>query len=864
MAVGKKDRGREPSKRLLDLQATALRESANAIVITDRQANVVWANPAFEELTGYSVQEITGQNTSKLKSGQHPPAFYKTLWDTILSGKKWRGNLINRRKDGSLYWEEMTITPLPDKTGEIAYFVAIKQNITERRRAEEQRYVLARAVESSSEYIALGDREYRITYANPALLAATGYAEKELLGQSFDILLSPANPPEFFREIAEQSSQGGWRGECLGRDKSGAERSLFLSVSLLKDHTGQNLGTVCISQDITKSKQADQEILFKTALLEAQAEATIDGILAVDEDNRIILSNRRFAVIWNVPEEMIEAGDDTRLLRHVTNQVEKPELFRERVEYLYSHREEKSRDEVRLKDGGFVDRYSSPLIDSAGRYRGRVWYFRDITATKQAAEKLRASEEQFRQIAENIREVFFVLTPEPPRITYISPAYDEIWGRPRHELYGRPEAWMESVHPNDRERVSAFYVRCMQGTQAGMEYRVVRPDGTVRWIDARAFPVHDEAGKLIRVVGFAEDITARTQKEQALSEAHARLNAALQEAEREAYDSARLAELVDILLSCQTLKEAYAIAANVLPATFTSRSGALCITSASRNIVEAVAVWGDACGSERAFAPDDCWALRRGRIHRVKDSSSPLRCAHVKGRPENGYLCLPLAAQGETLGMLYLECPSVSAAEFGPEIDLLARLERQAANVGERLSLTLAHLRLRETLQRQSVRDPLTGLFNRRFMEESLERELGRAIRGNQPVALMMLDIDHFKEFNDTFGHQAGDALLRGLGDFLKQRTRGQDVACRYGGEEFAFILAGATASSAQKRAEMLRAELTQLQVQHGGQLLGTVTLSMGVAAFPEHASGAEALLKAADEALYRAKKEGRNRVAVA
>ena len=863
MAVGKKDREREPSKRLLNLQALALKEAANAIVITDRDANILWANPAFEQLTGYSIQEITGQSTRKLKSGQHPPAFYKALWDTVLSGKKWQGNLINRRKDGSLYWEEMTITPMRDGEGKIAHFVAIKHDISERRRAEEQRYVLARAVESSSEYIALGDREYRITYANAALLAATGYSEKDLLGQRFETLLSPANSPELSREIVQQSSQGGWRGECLGRGKNGVERSLFLSVSLLKDRAGQILGTVCISQDITKSKQADRELLFKTALLEAQAEATIDGILAVDEDNRIILSNRRFAVIWNVPEAMIQAGDDTQLLQHVTDQVATPELFRERVQYLYSHPEEKSQDELGLRDGRVVDRYSSPLIDSAGRYRGRVWYFRDITENKRAAEKLRASEEQFRQIAENIREIFFVLSFEPLRMTYISPAYDEVWGRPRHELYERPEAWIGSVHPEDRERVRAFYVHGTQATQTEMEYRILRPDGTVRWIDARAFPVLDEAGTLIRLVGFAEDITVRTQKEQALREAHEQLNAALREAERQGNDSARLAELIDILLSCQTLEEAYRIAANILPAILSSRSGALCITSSSRNIVEAVAAWG-AASTEKAFPPDDCWALRRGRVHRVRDSASPLRCVHVKGRPENGYLCVPLAAQGETLGMLYLESPAASAPGFGPGPDPLGSLERQAINVSERLSLTLAHLRLRESLQRQSVRDPLTGLFNRRFMEESLERELGRAIRNNQPVALMMLDIDHFKEFNDTFGHQAGDALLRGLGDFLKQRTRGQDVACRYGGEEFAFILAGATAVSAQRRAELLREELAQLHVQHAGQLLGSITLSIGVAGFPEHASNADTLLKAADEALYRAKKEGRNRVALA
>jgi diguanylate cyclase (GGDEF)-like protein len=155
----------------------------------------------------------------------------------------------------------------------------------------------------------------------------------------------------------------------------------------------------------------------------------------------------------------------------------------------------------------------------------------------------------------------------------------------------------------------------------------------------------------------------------------------------------------------------------------------------------------------------------------------------------------------------------------------------------------------------------LTGLFNRRFMEESLERELRRADRGKQELALLMLDIDHFKSFNDTFGHPAGDALLRELGKLLKETTRGQDVACRYGGEEFAFVLAGASLDAARKRAELLREEIKQLNVRHGGQLLGAVTLSIGIAVFPGSGENPVQLVKAADEALYRAKEEGRDRV---
>jgi GAF domain-containing protein len=230
---------------------------------------------------------------------------------------------------------------------------------------------------------------------------------------------------------------------------------------------------------------------------------------------------------------------------------------------------------------------------------------------------------------------------------------------------------------------------------------------------------------------------------------------------------------MDVLQSCTTVEEAYSITGNTLPNILPAKSGALCITSSSRNLVEAVATWGKDSATDMTFTPESCWALRRGRMHIVDDPDSPLRCSHVNKSTGASYICVPLAAQGETLGVLYLECAQQSSnAMLG-----LPDLGRQAIAAGERISLALANLRLRDVLRSQSIREPLTGLFNRRYMEESLEREIRRAVRNKENVALLMVDIDHFKRFNDTFGHQAGDALLHELGAFSIQRTRGQDLA---------------------------------------------------------------------------------------
>jgi diguanylate cyclase (GGDEF)-like protein len=184
--------------------------------------------------------------------------------------------------------------------------------------------------------------------------------------------------------------------------------------------------------------------------------------------------------------------------------------------------------------------------------------------------------------------------------------------------------------------------------------------------------------------------------------------------------------------------------------------------------------------------------------------------------------------------------------------------------VAAQVALSLASLRLRETLRDQSIRDPLTGLFNRRFMQESLDRELQRAKRKKRPLTVIFIDLDHFKRFNDTFGHAAGDLILRTMGELFLRHFRGDDVICRYGGEEFAIILPESSAKDAAKRANLLRIEASKISMRHLGQVLDSVTLSIGVATFPENGSTTEQILRMADQCLYQSKTEGRDRVTVA
>ncbi len=215
-----------------------------------------------------------------------------------------------------------------------------------------------------------------------------------------------------------------------------------------------------------------------------------------------------------------------------------------------------------------------------------------------------------------------------------------------------------------------------------------------------------------------------------------------------------------------------------------------------------------------------------------------------------------MQVQGEILGILHMQ------SRHKEDLDEAKR--QLAYTVVEQTTLALSNLKLREALREQSIRDPLTGLYNRRYMEEALKQQLSRVMRQLHPLGIIMIDIDHFKNFNDTYGHAAGDALLRELGQFLQSHIRGEDIACRYGGEEFTLMMPDISLEVAQKRAEHLRQEAKQLRVQDAGQFHEGITLSLGVAIYPQHGRTLDIVLRSADAALYRAKQEGRDRVVVA
>lgn len=332
------------------------------------------------------------------------------------------------------------------------------------------------------------------------------------------------------------------------------------------------------------------------------------------------------------------------------------------------------------------------------------------------------------------------------------------------------------------------------------------------------------------------------------------------EIERDADRAMRdlLSRMTQRMQGCDTMDDLKEIVGRFVPEIVPNLAGRLYLLDRHSNGVVEACSWLAPAHSRADFSALSCWALRRSLPHRPAGRAVDVPCDHIDwdAAAPTDTLCLPLTAQRETLGLLYFEArPDAPQALSGPEIylDMLA----------ENLGLAIANLQLRATLREMALADPLTGLSNRRQLDHMLEIQIAQAERLGQNLGCLMVDVDHFKRFNDVHGHDAGDTVLRQVGKVLAGATRDAGLAFRYGGEEFMVLLPGLTVDQAEARAEDIRKRIADLQIGHEAGNLGPVTASIGVAITPTHCPP-DRLVRTADAALLRAKALGRDRVEVA
>lgn len=337
-----------------------------------------------------------------------------------------------------------------------------------------------------------------------------------------------------------------------------------------------------------------------------------------------------------------------------------------------------------------------------------------------------------------------------------------------------------------------------------------------------------------------------------LAQANSRLRSTVSEFERQNHNMSVLTRMGDQLQRATDLDELARIVASAVPRLLPRTHGALYLPEGdpADEVFLRRASWGSMSGSPQ-MRTAECTALRTGL--RCPDPTDPDRtCVRADCDAAGDRHCLPINSDARMLGLLRIE---------GVPADVAARNHDALHLLTERVSLAIQSLQLQMELRYHSTRDALTGLYNRRYLDETLRVETRRAVRSAAQYAVIILDVDYLKTINDTHGHEAGDRALRHLAGVLRQSIRGGDVPCRYGGEEFVVVLPGMAAAEAERTAERIRANLAESVRGLEQPGLTGLTVSAGVASFGDHGDEAAAVLRAADKALYEAKAAGRNTV---
>ena len=765
---------------------------------------------------------------------------------------------FNPTPDGQARWLSTTKVPIKDASGRVISMVGVSHDITERRQAEEalaaERDLLQALMDNIPDTIYFKDTASRFTRINTAQAKMLGLATPEDAIGKTDLDFQDS---ELARKFYEEEQHLMETGEPLinriefNPTKGGQPRWLAATKVPIKDSNDGVIGLVGVSRDITQRMQAEEALRQSEERFRLMSWATKDAVWDWDLKTDHIWWGEGLQKIFHYASQAAQSSAEWRLDRiHPEDQARVNRIVHQALEggmEFWSKEYRFQRDDgtyADIMDRGYIMR------DERGEPYRMIGAMLDITERKVAEQALLESEARYRQIVESAGDIIFRVNVRG-RLTYVNPTALRIMGyKSEEEVLGH--RYTEFVHPAWRERLRFTYERQVAEKTLNTYFEFVALTSQRReiWLGQTV----QIAIKKNRVTGFqavARDITSQKEAEAALQEANHKMGRFLDELQQRNREIALLNEMSRLLQICRSAQEAYEIIAHMANQLFPYTAGALYLLDTQHARVRAAGTWGNLSVLKQIFAPDECQTLRGGAEDRAGSG-----CSHfLESLPAISY-CLPIQVQDEVIGVFHLQATS--------EEYINESKHQLAHTVIDQAGMALSNLGLRDALREQSIRDVLTGLFNRRYMEEALKQQLSRVSRNLHPLGVIMLDIDHFKQVNDTYGHAMGDALLRELGQLLKSHVRAEDIACRYGGEEFIVIMPDASLAATQQRAESLRQAIRTLRVQHGGLLLEGITLSLGVAIYPQHGQTKDDVLRAADAALYAAKQAGRDRVVVA
>lgn len=747
-------------------------------------------------------------------------------------------------------------SPVFDRQGVFKGYRGTAQDITARKQAEldlRQALLLQTAIVDNAIVGILLTKDRAIARCNRSWEQIFGAAPGSLIGKSARFMYhSDEDYESYGKKVYEALSAGrGWSDERQFRRVDGSEFWCYYAGNPV-DPGDPSQGVIWIAQDISGRKQTEAEL--QQVLLEQNAilDNATTMILLV-KDRKIVRCNRFMEQMLGYQPGELE-GKPTRI--YYPSDAEYERLGNAAYPVISAGKVWAGDQQLMRKDGSCI--WVAALgsyVDVNDPSKGAIWVVQDMTDRKLAEVALRqAMLEQSALLDNSEIGIAFVKN----RVVQTSNAgMQKILGYSSEEMKGMPTRNFYQSQAEYEAIGKALQHTSIDGKVFIADLQFVRKDGSKVWCSFHAKSMSAPEEGAVCVV---QDITAHKENEEELIAAKRELEQGLADVEQTYREVQTLSEMSSFLQACQTVQEACDCIATFGPRLFQGSDGAIYLADDLSNGLLGHSGWGGVDKANPQISSADCWAMRRGQPYSFVEGESKLRCEHLDAHAAKyrSAECIPLIAQGETFGLLVVRHRAKLDGEARNEMR-----HRLSVSLAEHAGLALANIRLRESLHRQSVRDPLTGLFNRRYMNDTFVRELSRVQRNKTALAVAIIDVDHFKRFNDTFGHDAGDVVLQSIAAVLESQVRQVDIVCRLGGEEFVVLLPEIQPDQAKERADTLLDAVRVLELQHKGQSLGRITASLGLAFYPDHGQTPDDLIAAADSALYTAKGEGRDRVVV-
>jgi diguanylate cyclase (GGDEF)-like protein/PAS domain S-box-containing protein len=782
-------------------------------------------------------------------------------------------------------------------------------------------------LDNSTDRIYFKDRDSRFILVNQSTAAFLGLNDPaQAVGKTDSDFFSAEHARQAFRDEQEIVATGQTLVGIEERETWPDGRVTWVSTTKLplRDRANRVIGTFGISRDITAFKQNQEALIREEALRRANVELekinaalqseigerkrveellaherdlframmdnSSDGIYFKDRESRFLLINRAQSLRFGLNDPLEGVGK--RDFDFFSDEHAR-EAYEDEQRIVSSQQPFISKEEKETWPDGhatWVSTTKFPLRDADGQIIGTFGISRDITERRlieisilqandelekanrdlhtEIAERQRVKDELDRErgllrlLIDNLPDFIFA-KDTAGRFTLGNTALARHMGVEKPEdLYGKtdfdfyPPDLAQHFHDDEQELIHS-------GTEIIEHEEPTRDsDGRLMWTLTTKVVLYDKHGERIGLAGNSRDITERKNMELAIQLANEKLSMMVNWLEGRNREISVLNEMENALEACRTPDEAYPVISREMEKLIPVDTGKLYLLDPERGLLDCVSSWGPDPGEADSFAPEDCRAVASKQVYNTAYAvqlQSPCNHLALTTGEDISYLCVPLLSQGKATGLLHLR------AKRKPDEKTLPDLKQQlAVMAADHISLALANLNLRETLRIQSIRDALTGLFNRRYLEESLALELADAKGRAADVGVIMLDIDRLKQVNDTYGHEAGDTVLQAVGRWLHANIRTGDISCRYGGDEFVLILPEATLKATTNRAQRICEGIRKMKFEDQGKPLGIMTVSAGVAAFPQHGQTRDALLAAVDAALYRAKEQGRDRVVIA